>query len=112
MDLNEFKDANTFLKQLKEESTSRELNSIKSAEFYSIISAYVTTHPKLRYRDNLEVDNTFAVVVHEDDKFGVTESIEIYMDICDLVKTTTYTQIRNTGFIDLGKWEGFWILVR
>lgn len=112
MDKNEFKNLKDYLLVLKNESKVD--TEVKTSAFYTVFSTFVKKYPKALFRDNLEIDKTFAIVLPKYHGLNLVETLELYLDTKDILEDATYRKVKNTGFITLEDDEnymGFWVLV-
>jgi hypothetical protein len=104
MDISEFKYMTEYRKTLKEEESL-----IKGKEFTSLVPL-VLKDKVARVRDFIDVDGTFAVLISGGMTMDFATAISTYLDVVDIVESTTYTKVENTGLIkDLVGYSGFWI---
>lgn len=120
MDLTEFKSLYKYLDQMKVESKDSNLETCKNKEFYTFMAAVLQTRAKksLLVRDFLDTDSTFGVISHMSD-FTLREALDLYLDIKDVLESTTYAKVKNSGLITIHEgnnpfteYTGFWVQIK
>lgn len=121
MDRNEFRPVEKYLLSLRDEKKDEKFESdYKSKEFYTIIPLLLQKYPAAYVRDNLDVDGTFAIAFSNSVTFSLRSALDLYLDLQDSLAFTTYSQVTNTGFIELTgelgshipPLTGFWVLLK
>jgi hypothetical protein len=126
MDIKEFKTAERYRLFLKDEKQARDdkskakifadtlLKSSKTEAFYSFVPLIIDKNPLAMYRDFIDLDYTFSLVVPSSSDFKFLEVLDTFLNTVDVLEESTYLKVKNHGFVRLGseeKYEGFWILL-
>lgn len=108
MDLNEFKEVVVYKNDLI--TVGKIDGSLKNAEFFSLVPLVLQKYKDIKVRDFLDVDGTFAVIVPTYVKFTLSDALDLYQSIRDVISVTTYSKIIKEGLIkDLEFKDGFWV---
>lgn len=101
MNRNEFKPVAKYLLDLKDQKNDPKFVSYnKGKDFFAIVPLYLEKFPYLYIRDNIDIDGTFAFIFDNNIVWTFKEVVDFYESLQVMLGQSTYTSVRNTGFID------------